>query len=106
MDFEIQYFDACPSWQDAETMLAELLVELGIDSSIQMRAIETHEDAIQHHFPGSPTFRLDGSDIFPVSHSDYALGCRVYETPDGMRGLPTRAMLRERLVELTRTKHI
>ena len=97
---ELFYFDACPSWQSARVLLEDLLDEMGIDGEIQMKQIKTNEEAIRLEFPGSPTIRVDGKDLFPVSHKGYALGCRIYETPVGFRGLPTREMLCERLVYL------
>jgi hypothetical protein len=44
---------------------------------------------------GSPSIRVNGEDLFPVDHENYALGCRVYQTPDGLRGWPTVEMLEE-----------
>jgi hypothetical protein len=29
---------------------------------------------------------LTGLDLIPVGHEEYALVCRIYQTPDGMRG--------------------
>lgn len=43
--------------------------------------------------------RIDGVDLFPVDHSDYALGCRLYTTPEGMRGWPSSEMIRAALAE-------
>jgi hypothetical protein len=105
MKFEIHYFNSCPSWKKARDLVREILDEMGIEDEIKMKRIETDEEAKKSEFPGSPTIRLDGKDIFPVSHTDYALGCRVYQTPDGFQGLPTMEMLRERLVDLVEKKN-
>jgi hypothetical protein len=44
--------------------------------------------------PGSPTIREDGEDLFPVpDRAGYALGCRMYATPEGLKGTPTATML-------------
>jgi hypothetical protein len=49
-------------------------------------------------FPGSPTIRVEGEDLFPApEREDWRLGCRVYATPDGLRGSPSAEMLREAL---------
>jgi hypothetical protein len=50
--------------------------------------------------PGSPTIRIDGRDLFPVANrAGYALGCRMYATPDGLKGSPTAEMVRAALAE-------
>ena len=54
--------------------------------------------------PGSPTIRVDGEDLFPVpERAGYALGCRMYATPEGLRGSPTTEMLREALAKMEGT---
>lgn len=58
----------------------------------------TDEEARRLRFPGSPTIRLGGQDLFPVpEQGDWRLGCRVYTTPEGLKGSPTVSMLREAL---------
>jgi len=56
------------------------------------------EEARRLRFPGSSTFRVDERDLFPASErEDWRLGCRVYATPEGLKGSPTAEMLREAL---------
>ena len=45
-----------------------------------------------HNFPGSPTIRVDGRDIEPGfrDDGDCTPRCRLYRTPDGLRGVPPR----------------
>ena len=97
MKFEILYFDGCPSWQDAEHNLQKALDDLDLPANIKRVQVETPEEAIEKQFIGSPTIRVDGEDLFPASHDDYALGCRVYDTAEGLQGAPTISMLRDRL---------
>ena len=59
--------------------------------------VETQEEAEVHRFVGSPSIRVNGEDLFPSDQDQLALGCRVYQTPEGFRGWPTEAMLREKL---------
>lgn len=56
--------------------------------------VETHNQAIKHKFIGSPSIQVDNKDIFPTKHNNYDLGCRVYQTPQGIKGLPTEEMIR------------
>jgi hypothetical protein len=65
---------------------------------VELVAVHTDEEARRLRFPGSPTFRVDKRDLFPASErEDWWLGCRVYATPEGLKGSPTTDMLREAL---------
>jgi hypothetical protein len=94
---ELFYFTDCPSWRAAQQHLQAVLDQLEIESRIMLIKVETNADAAKFEFPGSPTIRLDGKDLFPVDHSDYALGCRVYATPQGLQGAPTKEMIRAKI---------
>jgi hypothetical protein len=76
-------------------LLEEVLARRGIDSSIEMREVQTDEQAQSLRFPGSPTIRIDGRDVDPVGATARpALTCRIYHTPDGrVSPLPTREQL-------------
>jgi hypothetical protein len=70
----------------------------GGEAEVQLIAVNTDEEARRLRFPGSPTIRVDGRDLFPApEREDWRLGCRVYATPEGLRGSPTAEMLREAL---------
>jgi hypothetical protein len=98
MLIEILYFDGCPSYRTAEKTLREVLAKERIEAEVDMVAVNNNEDAQRLRFPGSPTIRVDGQDLFPVpQRASYALGCRTYATPEGLKGSPTAEMLRETL---------
>ena len=87
------YFEDCPSWLDALELLDRLLRKHSIHADVQRVRVETDEEAKAARFVGSPTIRIDGEDLFPVDHENFALGCRIYQTPEGMHGWPTVEML-------------
>jgi hypothetical protein len=95
MRVELLYFDGCPSWRAAYDHLKMALVELGFSDDVRLVHVKTNDQALGLRFAGSPTIRLDGQDLFPTDQTDYGLGCRLYMTPEGMRGYPTVGMLRE-----------
>ena len=98
MKMEILYFNGCPTYLKAEKTLRGVLEEEGVDAEVELVAVNTAEDAQEIRFPGSPTIRVDGEDLFPVpERAEYALGCRMYTTPEGLRGSPTTEMLRKAL---------
>lgn len=98
MKVEILYFDGCPTYTRAEEVLREVLAERGIETEVELVAVNTDERARELRFPGSPTIRVDGRDLFPVDErDDWRPGCRVYSTSEGMKGYPTAGMLRKAL---------
>ena len=100
MKVEVLYFDGCPTYERAEKTLREVLAEEGMDAEVNLVAINTDEEARRLRFPGSPTIRVNGEDLFPVEErEDWRLGCRVYATPEGLKGLPTTEMFRAALTK-------
>lgn len=94
---EMLYFDDCPSWKNAREFLNNSLTKLGISHEITLIQVETQDEAVENKFTGSPTIRFNGEDLFPMEQNNYALGCRVYQTPEGLKGWPTEAMITEKL---------
>jgi hypothetical protein len=50
----------------------------------QAATVEDEEMAVRRRFVGSPSFRVDDTELIPVDASDkYGLTCRVYQLADG-----------------------
>jgi hypothetical protein len=100
---EILYFDGCPSYREAQATLEKVLIQGDVGAEVRLVAVNTDEEARRLRFPGSPTLRVDGEDLFPVpvanARAAYALGCRMYATPEGLKGSPTAKMVRAALAE-------
>lgn len=97
MKIELLYFDGCPSWQTGLKNLQLALQEVGISTSVEMVKVETDEDADRLKFLGSPHFRINGIDLWHEERGVYSLSCRVYPTPEGVKGYPTVQLLKEKL---------
>jgi hypothetical protein len=97
MDIELLYFDDCPSWKNTLVTLEAIVEEFGISSNISLIRVETQEEAVLHRFIGSPTIRANKKDLFPTDQGQFALGCRIYQTSEGLKGWPTKEMLAEKL---------
>ena len=98
MKLELLYFDGCPAYPTAEKILRGVLSDMGVEAEVDLVAVSSDEEARRLWFPGSPTLRMDGRDLFPTpEREDWRLGCRVYSTPEGMKGSPTAEMLRKAL---------
>ncbi|MDP2014772.1 MAG: thioredoxin family protein [Actinomycetota bacterium] len=90
----LQYFDGCPNWVQTEARLNEALALVGMDDvQIERQQVATVADAVRAGFIGSPTILIDGMDPFAVDGAQPGLACRVYSTPDGLRGSPTLEQL-------------
>jgi hypothetical protein len=100
MRVEVLYFDGCPTYRSAEETLRRVLAQEDAEAEVELVAVNSDEEAQRLRFPGSPTIRVDGEDLFPVpDRVGYALGCRMYATPEGLKGSPTAEMVRVSLAE-------
>lgn len=88
----LQYFDGCPNWQETDRRLRALADEYGF--TVQHQRVETHVEAVDLGFRGSPTVLVDGVDPFAEGDEPIGLACRVYITPAGLQGAPTWEQLR------------
>ena len=106
MTIELLYFDGCPSHEAFLPRLRELLAQIGVDAPVLQRRVESDAAAQQERFLGSPTVRVDGADVEPgaAQREDYGLKCRLYSTPDGLRGVPADEWVRDALVRAGRER--
>ncbi len=97
-NFELLYFEGCPNAEPAAKVLKEALSQARVTAELRMIPVSDDDEARRLRFPGSPTFREGGDDLFPVEgREEGSLACRVYETPEGVRGYPTAEMIRANL---------
>jgi len=100
MEITILYFDGCPSWQTALENVRKAIDILGLKAEVNLIKINTNEQAVNERFTGSPSIRINGVDLWPDERSDYSLSCRIYQTPNGIKGSPTVEMICERIQEV------
>ena len=105
MRVELLWWEGCPSHPQALADLRDALREEGIDERVDLRHIASDEEAEREGFPGSPTIRIDGEDVFPPGPGEpLGLTCRVYRLRDGrVSPVPDPADLRETLRRLKET---
>jgi hypothetical protein len=98
MKVEVLYFDGCPTYEAAEKTLRDVFADKGLEADVELVAVNTDEEARRLRFSGSPTIRVAGKDLFPTEEREvWRLGCRIYATPQGLKGSPTAEMLKEAL---------
>ena len=92
MRVELLYFDGCPNHEALLPRLRRLVA----DDELELRRIETAEQAERERFLGSPTVRVNGEDIDPGADSrrDFGLKCRLYRTDKGLTGVPPEEWIR------------
>jgi hypothetical protein len=90
MKAELLWWEGCPSYPRALEELRAVLSEEGLDpDEVELREVESDEQAERERFPGSPTIRIEGEDVLPPGDGEpFGLTCRVYRLRDG-RTSPT-----------------
>jgi hypothetical protein len=106
MRVELLYMDADPNYMTARQRLVEVLTEDAFETPIQMIAVNSKEDAELLGFPGSPTIRIDETDIHPAGVGEIGLHLRGYPSDDDHDGpsgepVPGKRLIR-RAVERAR----
>lgn len=106
MRVELLYWDGDPHYMTARQRLVEVLTEDAFETPIQMIAVNSEEDAELLGFPGSPTIRIDGTDIHPDGVGDVGLRLRDYPSDDDddvplNEAIPSKRLIR-RAVERAR----
>ncbi len=79
-----------------QNLIAALEAE-GLEAEIHLVNVTDNQEAARLRFLGSPSFQMNGVDLWNEAREGYDLSCRLYSTPDGMKGAPTIEMLRKKL---------
>jgi hypothetical protein len=104
LHIDFLFWEDCPSHESALALLRSVLNDEGIDAEPSIREVMTDDEAERLNFPGSPTIRVNGSDIEPgIDEQVFGLTCRAYRTPAGkITPLPPRELIVEALRGATR----
>lgn len=101
MVIEVFYVPGCPNHQPAIDSLKDVLRSATIDVPIQEIAVKYEAMTSRLKFPGSPTIRIDGSDVESNHPESYSLACRLYSNGTGV---PSREILERVLAEAKEQK--
>ena len=77
-------WSGCPTTGTVDAWVRRVCTDAGIPvPEVEVRYIETDDDARAHGFIGSPTFLRNGVDLFPEPDAPPSLTCRLYRLRDG-----------------------
>lgn len=91
MKVELLYFEGCPSYERLLPRLRELVSRAGRDpAAIRLVLVDSDEDAQRMRFLGSPTVRVNSTDVDPgaAARQDFGIKCRLYRSDEGQSPTP------------------
>ena len=93
----ILYCEECPSYERTFQRVRKVLDEEGLKVKLEIKRVETDDEAERYHFIGSPTILINDRDIDPTPSSIYrAQACRAYKLANGrISPLPSEEMVRK-----------
>lgn len=88
MQIALMVVAGCPHRDAAHALLRGALDDIGLASAaFDVAVVDTQEEAEATGFLGSPSFVVDGRDVFPLPGHPAGLACRVYEQGQPLPGL-------------------
>jgi len=100
---EILYLRGCPNMLQTVTLVQDVVSDLRVDVDLHFVEIMDAEDASERRFLGSPTVRVDGTDVEPGAdrRGTYVFASRVYRSGQGQLGWPEGKWIRAALERRT-----
>ena len=101
MRIEIFYLAGCPNHAPAVERVNEILKEMGMLAEVADIRVADPATAKSIGFLGSPTVRVNGSDVEPSARNSNQIGfaCRMYLGEGRWQGVPPKQMIRDALLE-------
>ena len=91
MKIELLYFEGCPHWVEARALLSEVLADRALPDEVTLVTVGSNEEAQRRRFIGSPSIRVNGTDVEPgLPDGGFNLECRLYWIDGKPGGLPPR----------------
>ena len=91
MKIEVFYVPGCPNYRPAIERIQKVLLSESLRADIEGIPIGSAVAAEVLEFPGSPTIRVNGTDVEPNHKNAIGLACRLYANSGG---IPSEDMLR------------
>jgi hypothetical protein len=96
MLIEILTFQGCPNADSTQERVRHALEVEAAAAEISQIEVATPEEAQRLRFLGSPSVRIDGTDVEPTAAACNAFGlmCRTYRQGDSVEGTPALSLIR------------
>lgn len=102
MKIEVLYIEGCPNHATAVNRVRDVLREEGVAAEVVEVYVRDEVGAEEVRFLGSPTVRVNGSDVEPSARSsrEHGMMCRTYVVGQKREGAPPRDLIRAALREV------
>ena len=97
MEIELLIVPGCPQEAAAAELITTAVADTGVHARVTHTLITSLDQARRRGFAGSPTILINGSDPFADPAAPAAMACRLYPTPEGLRGVPALRDLHQAL---------
>lgn len=98
MKIEILYAPQFGSFEPAQALVEEALYDAAVIADVDVVAVKSEAEARNLEFIGSPTIRVDGLDVEPLTsfrERDYGIRSRHYSEDGVTADLPSYRMVRD-----------
>lgn len=104
---EVFYIDGCPNHVPTVERVKAVLKDLGVAGQLVESEVGDPATVSALRFLGSPTVQINGVDVEPSARTSNQFGfmCRTYLNGPRREGIPSRALIREALLEACKWQH-
>ncbi len=99
---EVLVTEGCPHAGQAVERVERVLRSLAPEAALTIRTVRDRDEALALAFPGSPTIRVNGTDLEGADVAPPALACRRY----GAEGAPSPWLIEAGVLRALAPKHI
>ena len=103
MKIEVLYVPGCPNYRPAIERIEKVLASESLRADIEGIPITSEVAAKTLQFPGSPTIRVNGTDVEPDHKNATGLACRLYANSGGV---PPEEVLRMALIRANQGERV
>ena len=96
MRIEVLYVPGCPNYQPTLASVKRVLASETVADQVHGVSVTTETEAKNLLFPGSPTVRVNGTDVEPTPTAAPGLACRLYSNGTG---IPPEEIVRAAVIE-------
>jgi hypothetical protein len=107
MKVEVLYIEGCPNHRPALERVVSVLQESAVFVAVTEIPVASVEQAKTLGFLGSPTIRINGSDVESEAEgqSEFSYSCRTYTEQGKLSGVPSQDLIRRAIHHALRKNH-